>query len=44
MYGTGDADGALFDEFLDGSYDCVDRVVLRAHFQLGQRAPGLWMW
>ena len=44
MGGTGDSGGVLFDEFLDGSYDCVDRVVLRAYFQLGQRAPGLRMW
>ena len=29
---------------LDGSYDCVDRVVLHAYFQLGQRAAGLRMW
>ena len=41
---TGDANGVLFNEFLDGSYDCVDRVVLRAYFQLGQRAPGFRMW
>ena len=34
----------LFDEFPDASYDCVDRVVLRAYFQLGQRAPGFRMW
>ena len=31
----------LFEGFLDGSYDCVDRVLLRAYFQLGQRAPGV---
>jgi len=44
MGGTGDADGVLFNEFLDGSYDCVDRVVLRAYFQLGQQAPGFRTW
>ena len=44
MGGTGDAGVVLFDGFLDGSFDCVDRVVLRAYFQLGQRAPGLRMW
>ena len=38
------AGDVLFEEFLDGSYDCVDRVVLRAYFQLGQRAPGFRMW
>lgn len=31
----------LFEGFLDGSYDCVDRVLLRAYFQLGQRAPAV---
>ena len=36
----GDSDDVLFEGFLDGSYDCVDRVVLRAYFQLGQHAPG----
>ena len=44
MGGTGDADGVLFEGFPDGSYDCVDRVVLRAYFQLGRRAPGFRMW
>ena len=29
MGGMSDADGLLFEGFLDGSYDCVDRVVLR---------------
>jgi hypothetical protein len=38
------ADNVLFEEFLDGTYDCVDRIVLRAYFQLGQRAPGFRMW
>ena len=40
----GDADGLLFEGFLNGSYDCVDRVVLRAYFQLGQRAAGFRAW
>ena len=40
MGGTSDAGDLLFEGFLDGSYDCVDRVVLRAYFQLGQRAAG----
>ena len=42
--GTGDADGVLFEGFLDGRYDCVDRVVLGACFELGQRAPGFRTW
>lgn len=44
MAGTGSAEGVLYEELLDGSYDCVDRVVLRAYFQLGQRAAGFRMW
>ena len=44
MGGMSDAGGVLFEGFPDGSYDCVDRVVLRAYFQLGQRAAGLRMW
>lgn len=38
------ADGVLYEELLEGSYDCVDRVVLRAYFQLAQRAGGFRMW
>jgi hypothetical protein len=33
-------DGQLFEELLEGSYDCVDRVVLRAYLQLGQAPAG----
>jgi hypothetical protein len=36
--------GVLFDEFLDGSYDCIDRVVLRAYFQFGQAPAGFRTW
>ena len=36
--------GVLFDEFLDGSYDCIDRVVLRAYFRLGQAPAGFRSW
>lgn len=31
--------GRLFADLLEGGYDCVDRVVLRAYLQIGQ-APG----
>jgi hypothetical protein len=27
---------ALYSEFLDGGYDCVDRVILNAYFSMGQ--------
>jgi len=31
-------------EFLAGTYDCVDRIVLNAYFQLGQRPAGFRTW
>ena len=37
-------DVVLFDEFLEGSYDCIDRIVLRAYFQLGQAPAGFRTW
>ena len=33
-----------YTDFLDGSYDCVDRIVLNAYFQLGQTPGGLRVW
>ena len=33
-----------YAEFLDGTYDCVDRIVLNAYFQLGQSAGGFRTW
>lgn len=33
-----------YADFLDGSYDCVDRIVLNAYFQLGQTPGGLRVW
>ena len=29
---------SLYSEFLEGGYDCVDRVVLNAYFSMGPRA------
>ena len=37
-------DGVLFGDLLDGRYDCVDRIVLRAYCQLCQRAAGFRTW
>jgi hypothetical protein len=34
----------LWPELLDGSYDCVDRLVLRAYFQMGQSPGGFRTW
>lgn len=31
-------------ELLQGSYDCVDRIALRAYFRLGQTSGGLLTW
>src|SRR6266581_4803399 len=35
---------ALYGELLEGSYDCVDRVVLNAYFGMGQTGGGLRVW
>jgi len=35
---------ALYSEFLDGGYDCVDRVILNAYFSMGQSGGGFRMW
>ena len=35
---------ALYSDLLDGSYDCVDRVVLNAYFGMGQTGGGLRVW
>ena len=35
---------ALYSEFLEGGYDCVDRVVLNAYFSMGQTGGGFRMW
>lgn len=40
MAATGEKRGPLFQDLLDGSYDCVDRLVLRAYLQIGQAPPG----
>lgn len=33
-----------YTDFLAGTYDCVDRMVLNAYFQLGQRPAGFRTW
>lgn len=33
-----------YEEYLDGSYDCVDRIVLSAYFQLGMTPGGFRTW
>ncbi len=35
---------ALYCEFLEGGYDCVDRVILNAYFSMGQSGGGLRTW
>ena len=35
---------ALYSEFLNGGYDCVDRIVCNAYFYLGQSGGGLRAW
>jgi hypothetical protein len=31
---------SLYGEFLEGGYDCVDRVVCNAYFSMGQSGGG----
>ena len=35
---------SLYSEFLEGGYDCVDRVVLNAYFSMGQSGSGFRAW
>ena len=35
---------ALYSDLLEGSYDCVDRVILNAYFSMGQSGGGLRVW
>ena len=35
---------ALYGGFLEGHYDCVDRVVCNAYFSMGQSGGGFRMW
>jgi hypothetical protein len=35
---------AYYTEFLDGVYDCVDRIVLNAYFQMGVTPGGFRTW
>jgi hypothetical protein len=34
----------LYSDLLEGSYDCVDRVILNAYFTMGQSGGGLRVW
>ncbi|HET6181712.1 MAG TPA: hypothetical protein VFE61_32640 [Candidatus Sulfotelmatobacter sp.] len=34
----------LYGDLLEGSYDCVDRVILNAYFAMGQTGGGLRAW
>ena len=33
-----------YQAFLDGTYECIDRIVLNACFQFGQRPAGFRTW
>lgn len=33
-----------YSDFLNGTYECVDRIVLNAYFQFGQRPAGFRAW
>jgi hypothetical protein len=34
----------LYGDLLEGSYDCVDRVILNAYFTMGQTGGALRTW
>jgi len=33
-----------YADFLDGTYDCVDRIVLNAYLRMGQTPGGFRTW
>ena len=35
---------SLYGDLLDGSYDCVDRIILNAYFSMGQTGGGFRTW
>ena len=39
-----DQRSVLYSEFLEGGYDCVDRVVCNAYSSMGQSGGGFRMW
>jgi hypothetical protein len=41
---TQDALSSYYAELLEGTYDCVDRIVLNAYFPMGQLGGGLRTW
>ena len=34
----------LYTDFLEGGYDCVDRIVWNAYFGMGQTPGGFRVW
>jgi len=41
---TNDDFSAYHEEHLEGSYDCVDRIVINGYFSLGQQGGGFRFW
>jgi hypothetical protein len=41
---TNDALSEYVGDLLEGSYDCVDRVVIKGYFRLGQQGAGMRVW
>ena len=35
---------SLYGDLLNGSYDCVDRIILNAYFGMGQTGGGFRTW
>ena len=44
MHNMSDQLSVLYGDLLEGSYDCVDRVVLNAYFSMGQSGGGFRVW
>ena len=44
MHNMPDQLSVLYGDLLEGSYDCVDRVVLNAYFSMGQSGGGFRVW
>src|ERR1700756_3555941 len=40
----GDGLSTLYQDLLNGSYDCVDRIVLNAYFRMGHDPGGIRLW
>ena len=40
----GDPFSAHYEDLLEGSYDCVDRIVLNGYYRMGHHPAGFRLW